>query len=758
MLYSFEDFIGESLDKTLPIMRDTSPLAYVLDQWSFDMGPTTHIVRFEKGKKFGSRVSEIRFGVKRGTKISPALTGISDMRVYLATVMKAIDDGLADPTSKMKLFKDGFVIVIPDKIWERFGVRATRILKMKYRSTHKIADYHDISSIYDKRVGVYLYKRGKTFGNVFSEIDTNIPEPIELEDIPTKAEIAPLPIKTSVVSTVKEVKPKLSAPETKSPLATAKVIETKPQFDREALYKSVPKIEYTIPELENAWYRLLWATTVMHGGFNDTPAAVSPETYEKALRYKKMFPSMKVDSQKLAFVFDAMGVKTRLTYSSYGKSYSSNSYFKANFPSDTDPRTLFPASKSISTDTAVKIMINIDDEYIKAMKRLGVDSPNPFPEKYGPGGETPSFYNIDHEALTDDELRDLIFSLMQDATLTIPKEELLKTEISGAGTKYEKERLRPAYSQEFKDAGYDVDDQTKALIREWIYRGDSVDELIRRIDMFPSHITSTLTGLNAVEEDYDIWSAHFIDTWLISGGTSSYSISGNASKSVGVNATMDEEAYWVHNSDKAEGFASPKLKSEFYSHPRVVKQFETMYDNTQKFYQEKLKKKYEGATVKLFRGIGVDGAKSYVPAPMESWSKDVSTAKAFAKMMGGYSSGDGTIMIAEVPIKYIIASYEANADTWLSEADLKGKKEYVVMGGAFNDIPIYTFYTKNKTTGDQLNFKEYVDMVEGKYDESREQIKIVTPKNMTKNTGRGVEPDEDLTRAHPKDTNNKRRG
>src|SRR6056297_1133510 len=133
---NFAEFIGESFDKSLPSEREIPPIAYVADQWQFEMGSKTHAVRFERGERFGKKSIEIRSGIIRGKKISPKITGVTDIRLYLSTVMKAVEEAIENPTIKLKQRRDGFVLVIPSKIYEKFGYRIARILRMRFRGKY----------------------------------------------------------------------------------------------------------------------------------------------------------------------------------------------------------------------------------------------------------------------------------------------------------------------------------------------------------------------------------------------------------------------------------------------------------------------------------------------------------------------------------------------------------------------------------------------------------------------------------------------
>lgn len=83
---------------------------------------------------------------------------------------------------------------------------------------------------------------------------------------------------------------------------------------------------------------------------------------------------------------------------------------------------------------------------------------------------------------------------------------------------------------------------------------------------------------------------------------------------------------------------------------------------------------------------------TYTPWAAEAWTIDKRTPERFGKMMakGGRSreAGRYSVLTAQVPYSGILMSYEAQKRYFPPEKDLKGKKEFVVLGGALQNMTI----------------------------------------------------------------------
>jgi SPP1 gp7 family putative phage head morphogenesis protein len=197
------------------------------------------------------------------------------------------------------------------------------------------------------------------------------------------------------------------------------------------------------------------------------------------------------------------------------------------------------------------------------------------------------------------------------------------------------------------------------------FRGDVLDKLADgvRKDLVPSG------DLMMFSSDFDTFQKPFISSWLMTGGTQAYRRAYAATKDQGVNSG---KTFWLGREPLNEGELVPSKNMQ--------KNLSKIYNKTQDFYKQKLGKKYEGATLELQRGVG-GHSEAYTPAPVESWTVDKRTPERFGKMMAGLS-GEYMILSTTVPVKDVLMSWESMKGVWQDEANLKGKKEIVVFGGA----------------------------------------------------------------------------
>lgn len=141
-----------------------------------------------------------------------------------------------------------------------------------------------------------------------------------------------------------------------------------------------------------------------------------------------------------------------------------------------------------------------------------------------------------------------------------------------------------------------------------------------------------------------------------------------------------------------DGFASrpggwPKLAEGSYSHDRMAVHVNALRQETESFYRAKLGRRYDTASVTLYRGIA-GHVEAYTPSPAESWSTAKSTGERFGKQMSG--NGAYSVIATKVPMSKILWTYESVAGKyrWPPEKDLRGKKEHVVIGGAINSVQV----------------------------------------------------------------------
>jgi hypothetical protein len=136
-----------------------------------------------------------------------------------------------------------------------------------------------------------------------------------------------------------------------------------------------------------------------------------------------------------------------------------------------------------------------------------------------------------------------------------------------------------------------------------------------------------------------------------------------------------------------------------YSKTRMAGHLASLKAETEDFYKKKFAKKSDPnpdlsmKTFDVYRGDGGHQEK-YQPAAAESWTAQRGSANVFGKMMkeqsysriGHRPQGPGTYSVLSSKVSYIdiFWSYESVKGKygWPEDKDLKGKKEFVVLGGS----------------------------------------------------------------------------
>lgn len=717
-MYSFNKYLVEAFDKSLPSQRIKPSYAWVLDQWSFEYKNAEHMIMFRQNRNIGKKVSIVMFGKKKAKSISKNLNDVTDVRLYLSTVYNAIQNALDEPTLKLKTKKDGLILIVPNKLFEKFGKRFIKILSIKLRQTHKVHQTYFVSpDASESDSAIYLYKKSMKFENVFSGIEETVEEPA---DIPEK-EVVTITEPVAQINPVEAEKviPKKIQPVSKKPTKSFQTKLNETYTDEQKRERFYQLFFYNLFEKDNA-----------------PPKFKTPflpiEDYAIVIELGK---DMKMNKEKLIISLIRNGIKSLYV--------STNVFDGSIWRNNTDKdfkewiKVTYPSSKKNITDwnTIYKIMLDyekIADETI--MKASGL--PEVKMPKYNSKDELRS-YRLEKLKMTPEEAGELIEVLLLDIE-PVDRKDLF--EYSSEGEKFKK-------SKSVKSKRYDLLDRAVRIYSESINDSDKFFELIEKLPLNAEAISYYST-------DYEVFEANLIEAWLRQGGTGAHDLAFLASAGIEINSSIPAGDYWgtedltAQNGYETIGFMDLNTKVEVLTHPIMQSHFQKMYDKTQAFYKDKLKKKYDTKVFTLFRGLGTENVNKYIPAPMESWSPSIATAKAFAKMMSA-QDGYGTILVAEIPIQYIMGSYESLEEVFVDEKMLKGKKEFIVMGGALSQIPVYEYdaSTKEKMSGPK-SLKEYMNMNEAKI--IGKTIKIVKPKDKDKTTGTGWEANEDLTKAEQK--------
>ena len=255
--------------------------------------------------------------------------------------------------------------------------------------------------------------------------------------------------------------------------------------------------------------------------------------------------------------------------------------------------------------------------------------------------------------------------------------------------------------------------RAKELIYEFLTHNkynlsiEEFEEFTKFVQSLPQHDQTGFLSSDPEKFRNDFWMS-----WAGRGGTVAHSIAYQFLSDHGQNNIGKE--FW-----NQDALVSDEHGFYLSANTYIKSHFDWMYEDCQKFYKEKLKKKYAGKTFKLYRGVGGSDLKRYTPGTIESWTSTISTAKTFAKVM---SSGDKQfVLIAEVPVEGIIGSWEqlAGPGDFPREVDLKGKKEFMVLGGVLKDCEIKAFEVQYDISAAKeiATFESYITESEESEDE-----------------------------------------
>lgn len=166
-----------------------------------------------------------------------------------------------------------------------------------------------------------------------------------------------------------------------------------------------------------------------------------------------------------------------------------------------------------------------------------------------------------------------------------------------------------------------------------------------------------------IESDDFTFARHrFIQGFLLQGGTDENQDMCQAVHKIFNNGTNRLLFYWRDNVAKT---FSPVTNRIPESNPQSEALVKDIYRETQEYFKKKNVQK-----ITLYRGV-----RSHVTtsAPLESWTTDASCARKFDRE-------GGEVLKVTVPIDRIFMSYKSQRVDWWPESQLKGKKEYTLLG------------------------------------------------------------------------------
>lgn len=244
-------------------------------------------------------------------------------------------------------------------------------------------------------------------------------------------------------------------------------------------------------------------------------------------------------------------------------------------------------------------------------------------------------------------------------------------------------------------------------------------------------------GLSKYSDNIEVFKVDFISSWTHTGGSNAQAAA----------------LKWLNSFPGSYNEGNLFLPDNEFTNREPsengLQHFKTIYNETQEFLRDKLGKKYKDGkgTIKLYRGISFekDQAVNYIPGSIESWTKKKSTANMFAKMMSPRNTG--TVLEATVPYDGIFATYESLRGYFPPEENLKGKEEWIVLGGALKYADVRIVNKDNE----KISFSEWLNE-EG--DDMAKVVRIVTTddedyENLMNNDklATGVDPYQDLMKA-----------
>lgn len=733
---NFKDYITEILKNPYSTEREYPPQHYILDQWGFGIGDEhNYAVRFQADPQSSSRVSRVVFGVKRNKRISTKITSIKDINSYLATVISSISNALEDPTPKVKRRRDGIILTIPVKLYDKYGSRFKRIVKRKARDMgyRLVADLEDVDDVYK---GIYLYRMGKNPTKLFPQFQIELEsEEDSVGEVPTPKETK-APVRAAVVPDSIPEPEDANKPDAdvdavvagKPPVENA-VIEFTPKEKYELASEngqSLRKIEYTEKEKNTAFSKAVFED-LMTGSFYDDKSMIDDIKVYKRMTTKEMeivlannseFKNFPYHEGKVLLALNMKGVQTSDIYDLFGR-FNNKVRDTEIKREDFIERYNIVKSDKITVDEVLECVLESNDIYEKVCRDFGVER---LFKEYGPPRHSDSIVVESYTKSDPVRAANNILASMTEEEYNTPEDQYLKF------TQRKNKVVRDINFDLFKDESYiSVLDYSLAEIRE---KGDLL-EYLEIYDKTPDWFQAR-QGLYSA--DYDHFTLSFFGHWVMTGGSNAHNLAHVACADIGVNQDKDE--YYSPRRVQPYG-RQDNVFDEYAKSERVKNHFDKMYEKSQEFFKKKYKKKYDTTVIKLYRGLGIEDVSGYAPSTMESWSPLVSTAKRFASMMSR-SHRDYTVLYAEVPIQYIIGTYESLGDVFEDDEMLKGKKEHIVMGGAFEHIPIYKYDVNRK---ELKPFKEHVI-----FEQKNERVPIVSPSKVNNKVGTGWMDNEDVTK------------
>jgi len=208
-----------------------------------------------------------------------------------------------------------------------------------------------------------------------------------------------------------------------------------------------------------------------------------------------------------------------------------------------------------------------------------------------------------------------------------------------------------------------------------------------------SNIDSFARTLAFYSKDYDEFRAQMFSGWASASNTAvALTTRGVAAEAFPLKAGKFYEA---HLEDSSYGWTFNGYDPRVSFSPRAVENMRRLKSETEAFYKKQLKT--DDLTTKPLVAMRAIGGKieAYTPASVESWTTDARTVDRFGKMMGKNIKRDGwgsdtiyTSLQTEVTFDDVLWSYKSAKGQrgWPEEKQLKGKKEFVLLGSRVKKV------------------------------------------------------------------------
>jgi len=228
--------------------------------------------------------------------------------------------------------------------------------------------------------------------------------------------------------------------------------------------------------------------------------------------------------------------------------------------------------------------------------------------------------------------------------------------------------------------GLDSGDLEKVLsVSQLEQLSDNFDLISKKDFSTRERLFSEREKLGKYSKIYEVSLAELLSGWAVSHGTDSSKIIKSISEKL-----FNKEHIQFYSGEKSGLKDKYKVDKDYSS--RLIEHVKRLKAETESYYQKKFKDKdLKRHSLTVFRGIG-DNVEVYTPASVESWTSDKKTAIRFAKMMS--KIGIGSVIKTTVTYNDVLWSYKSvkNMYGWPDEKELKGKKEFVILGSSVKEV------------------------------------------------------------------------